>query len=161
GGSVVVGGDAEIGSCSKGVYLQCPHSNNGRRENDGQGANHVSNQDVNASYTWFTDSEMELGDPVNVPIPSTFFLAQNYPNPFNPRTTIEYRLSESDRVNLSVFNINGQLVRTLVQAQQDPGFYTIDWDGSDENGYLVSSGIYLYKLQVKTGALTKRMLFIR
>ncbi|MGD8778750.1 MAG: T9SS type A sorting domain-containing protein [Ignavibacteria bacterium] len=166
GGSVVVGGDAEVGSASSGVYLQCPHTNNGRTENDGKDANHYSNQDVNASYTLFSDSEMEFNNPTDVTISGTndftsFHLAQNYPNPFNPTTTINYQLPELEQVSLSIFNIKGQLVRTLVHAQQGPGNYTIIWDGLNEKGHQVSSGIYFYKLSAEKGTLTKRMLLLK
>jgi hypothetical protein len=163
GGSVVVGGDAEVGNSSSGVYLQCPHPNNGRTENDGKDADHYSNQDVNASYELFSDSEMEFNNPVSIKVHTkpTFQLAQNYPNPFNPATTINYQLSELEQVILSIFNINGQLVRTLVNAQQGPGFYKITWDGLDEKGYHVSSGIYFYKLRIKKDTLVKKMLLLR
>lgn len=166
GGSVVVGGDAEVGSSSSGVYLQCPHPNNGREENDGEDENHYSNQDVNASYTLFADSEMEFENLVSIKFQArntnrTFQLAQNYPNPFNPTTTIDYQLSELEQVNLSIFNINGQFVRTLVDAQQGPGNYKIIWDGMNEKGHQVSSGIYFYKLRIKKDALIKQMMLLR
>ena len=163
GGSVVVGGDAEVGNSSSGVYLQCPHPNNGRSENDRKDENHNSNQDINASYTLFSDSEMEFNNPsdIKVHINPTFQLAQNYPNPFNPSTNINYQLSELEQVTLSIFDINGQLVRTLVNAQQSPGNYTIIWDGLNEKGYQVSSGIYFYKLRTKKYALAKQMLLLR
>jgi hypothetical protein len=167
GGSVVVGGDAEVVSSSKGVYLQCPHTNNGRSDNDGKDSTHYSNQDVNASSSLFSDSEMEFNDPtLDVKTPTansiySFHLAQNYPNPFNPTTTINYELSKWQQVSLSIFNINGQLVRTLVNAQQGPGNYSIIWDGLNENGHHVSSGIYFYKLSTEKETLTKRMLLLK
>ncbi len=84
-------------------------------------------------------------------------LSQNYPNPFNAFTTICYELSNSDFVTLTVFDILGREVRTLVDKFHDPGTYVIHFDAKD-----LSSGIYLYKLQIGNNLLqTKKMLLIR
>ena len=82
-------------------------------------------------------------------MPTTFSLSQNYPNPFNPTTTIEYSLPDkplSAQVTLKVFNLGGQLVRTLVNTSQTTGAYSIEWDGTDLDGKPVSSGLYIYRL---------------
>lgn len=74
-------------------------------------------------------------------LPENFLLAPNYPNPFNPITTISYQLPKSAFVNLSIYNITGQLVETVVNDYKTPGFYTVEWNDRE-----VGSGIYFYKI---------------
>jgi hypothetical protein len=78
--------------------------------------------------------------------PTEFALLQNFPNPFNPETTIQYNLSESADVTLQIYNVVGQVVRTLVAERQAAGRYRVQWSGSDDRGVPVSSGIYFYKV---------------
>jgi hypothetical protein len=79
--------------------------------------------------------------------PSEFSLSQNYPNPFNPVTNIRFTVLRTANVKLDVYNIVGQKVRTLVDEEMTPGAYAVDWDGTDESGNAVSSGIYFYRMQ--------------
>jgi len=79
-------------------------------------------------------------------IPTEFALSQNFPNPFNPTTNIRYSIPESSVVTLTIYNMLGQQVRTLVNSQQDAGYYTVTWDGSNEFGSKVASGIYIYRI---------------
>jgi hypothetical protein len=72
----------------------------------------------------------------------------NYPNPFNPETTIFYELPEQSKVELTIFNMKGQKVKTLLNRTLRAGEYRTIWDGKDENGQPVSSGVYLYKLDI-------------
>jgi len=88
-------------------------------------------------------------------IPVKFVLHQNYPNPFNPTTVISYQLSEVSDVELSVYNLTGQKVATLVSAQQNAGLYQVEWDASD-----FSSGIYFYRLQTVGGFVQTRKLML-
>jgi hypothetical protein len=78
--------------------------------------------------------------------PTEFALLQNFPNPFNPETTIKYNLAEASDVHLRIFNIVGQVVRTLVAERQPAGRYQVRWSGTDDRGASVSSGIYFYEL---------------
>jgi hypothetical protein len=78
--------------------------------------------------------------------PTEFALLQNFPNPFNPETTIKYNLAETANVHLRIYNVVGQVVRTLVAEQQSAGRYTVRWNGTDDRGLSVSSGIYFYQL---------------
>jgi hypothetical protein len=80
-------------------------------------------------------------------LPISFELMQNYPNPFNPETTIQYQLPKEAEVKLVIYNLLGQRVRILVDKKQPTGIYSVQWDGKDESGRNVSSGIYLYRLQ--------------
>jgi hypothetical protein len=88
-------------------------------------------------------------------------LLGSYPNPFNPTVTIEYSISEPGQVKLQVFNISGQIVRTLVDAHIEPGKHEVVWDGTDSNGREVSSGIYFYRLAAPELKHTKRMVIVR
>jgi hypothetical protein len=94
--------------------------------------------------------------------PEAFALANNYPNPFNPATTIKYALPEASQVRLEVFNVVGQVVRTMVDAHQNAGRYVVQWDASNDNGVNLSSGIYFYRLQVEGSYLeVKKMLLLK
>jgi hypothetical protein len=93
--------------------------------------------------------------------PQDFQLFQNHPNPFNNETIIKYTLSKSSHVSLVIYNILGQKVRTLVSEYQKPGVKTVSWDGKDEKGEDLSSGIYLYKLKSGEITQTKRMLLLK
>ncbi len=90
-------------------------------------------------------------------------LAQNYPNPFNPTTTVRYSVGERGHVSLRIYNVAGQLVRTLVNEEKTPrgeGF-TVVWDGRDNAGQFVSSGIYFYRLATPTFTDTKKMVMLK
>lgn len=93
--------------------------------------------------------------------PVTYTLAQNYPNPFNPETTIRYQLAKSGAVELSIYNMLGQKVRTLVSGYQTVGNYNRTWDGRDEYGRTVASGIYLYQLTAGTFREVKKLVLMR
>jgi photosystem II stability/assembly factor-like uncharacterized protein len=94
-------------------------------------------------------------------IPLEYSLSQNFPNPFNPTTTIRYTLSNSGPVSLDIYNILGQNVRTLVKERQQIGSYSITWDGKDNHGILLSTGIYYYQIQVNNFRSVKKMTFIK
>ncbi|MCD6308491.1 MAG: T9SS type A sorting domain-containing protein, partial [Candidatus Latescibacteria bacterium] len=79
-------------------------------------------------------------------LPTVYSLSQNYPNPFNPTTTIDYSIPQSGNVELAVFNMTGQKVRTLVSERQDASFYKVVWDGRNDLGESVASGLYFYRL---------------
>ena len=79
-------------------------------------------------------------------LPMDYKLYQNYPNPFNPKTTIRYTIAKANIVNLSIFSINGTLVKELVNGYMSSGDHALAWDGSDKNNNRVASGVYLYRL---------------
>jgi len=113
------------------------------------------------------DAEIISGIPVqntNV-LPEKFQLYQNYPNPFNPATRINYVIAAQGiapvQVELTVFNILGQKVRTLVNGRQKASSHCFVWDGRNDNGLALGSGIYLYRLTVPGFSKTKKMLLIR
>ncbi|MCK4652817.1 MAG: T9SS type A sorting domain-containing protein, partial [Candidatus Cloacimonetes bacterium] len=89
------------------------------------------------------------------------YLLQNYPNPFNPETTIEYSIPQESKVDLKIYNIKGQKVKTLVSEQLPVGEHSVIWNGRDSNGNRVGSGIYFYKLKTDNFEKTKKMIFMK
>jgi len=94
-------------------------------------------------------------------IPKAFELFQNYPNPFNPETQIRYDLPVSGHVKLTVYNVLGQKTRILVDEIQDAGYKSVIWDGKDEAGQDVASGIYFYKIEATSFEKTKKMVLLK
>jgi hypothetical protein len=92
------------------------------------------------------------------PLPQEIFLKPNYPNPFNNETVIEYGLPVANRVRLVVYNLIGQVVRTLVDEHQLAGFKKAQWDGRDNHGWQVSSGIYFIRLEAGSQKLIRKVL---
>ena len=80
-------------------------------------------------------------------IPGKFELHQSFPNPFNPTTEIRFDLPEVSIVNLTIFNLMGQKIRTLSDAELNPGYHTLVWDGTSDNGSQVATGMYFYSLE--------------
>jgi len=93
--------------------------------------------------------------------PPGFSLAQNYPNPFNPVTRIDFTVAQAANVALQVYNLKGQLVRTLLNQSFLPGTYSTMWDGTDRLGRQVATGVYVYKLKVGGRSLARRLTVIR
>jgi len=94
-------------------------------------------------------------------VPSLFALHQNYPNPFNPITEIRFDIPEATRVDISVFNLMGQKIKTLKNEKTTPGYHTVQWDGTNDNGMQVSTGMYFYTLQTKAKSAMRKMLFLK
>ena len=92
--------------------------------------------------------------PVNV-------LNQNYPNPFNPETTISFELAAQDFVTINVFNLRGEKIKALVREPREAGSYSVIWDGTDDNGNQVASGIYFYSLNTSQFSATRKMVMIK
>jgi len=88
-------------------------------------------------------------------------LAQNYPNPFNPQTTIAFTIKDRGAVTLKVYNVNGELVRTLANDSRAAGTYSLTWDGHNDAGQSVSSGVYFYKLVTNNFSQTKKMVLLK
>jgi hypothetical protein len=97
----------------------------------------------------------------NQPLPSVFELKQNYPNPFNPVTAIRYSLHRPSQVDIVVFNVLGQEVRTLESGIQSAGTYETGWDGTDQAGVKVASGIYFYRIKAGDFTETRKMVLLK
>jgi hypothetical protein len=83
--------------------------------------------------------------------PNIFTLSQNYPNPFNPSTTIRFNLSQRAMVKLAVYDLTGSLIATLSFEEKEAGIHNITWDGNNNRGEMVASGIYIYRIEVNSG----------
>ena len=128
----------------------------------------TTTQDCN-HYYWLEDVDIfgykTLHGPVyankNYGLPKIYELSQNYPNPFNPETVIKYSLPQADRVEITIYNVMGQLIRTLVDNTQKAGYHTVLWDGRNELGVSVSSGIYFVKMNANSFVQTRKMMMLR
>ncbi len=99
-------------------------------------------------------------------LPKEFALSQNYPNPFNPSTTIKFQLPDKNgmqaiRTVLKIYDILGRLVRTVVDEEMSPGFYTKQWNGLNDQGIRISTGVYFYTLTAGEFRDSKKMLLIK
>ncbi len=93
--------------------------------------------------------------------PDAFKLYANYPNPFNPTTNIEFQLEKTSETSLRIYNVRGELVRTLVDTRLSAGAHVVAWDGMDENNVRQASGIYFYQLESGQHHQVKRMVLVR
>jgi hypothetical protein len=104
-------------------------------------------------------------DTIPVRLPKSFSLSQNYPNPFNPSTTISFDIpgnaGKKQPVNLTIYDIRGRRVQTLIDSDLEPGKHKVHWNGRNNKGEQVSSGIYLYTLKTKEGTFTHKMTVLK
>ena len=103
----------------------------------------------------------EVGKTISQNTPDRFSLYQNYPNPFNPETVIEYHLPKSSSVGITIFNLNGQRITTLLNKKQSAGSFELKWDGRNEEGHPVSSGIYIYQIKAGEFSNSRKMMLLR
>jgi len=94
-------------------------------------------------------------------LPDVYALHQNYPNPFNPFTTLRYDLPENAMVNITIYDMMGRVVKTMVNSEQEAGFKSIQWDGTNHAGATVSAGLYLYTIQADNFHQTKKMILLK
>jgi hypothetical protein len=95
------------------------------------------------------------------PLPRTYALGQNHPNPFNPATIIPYALPERSRVRLEVFDTGGRRIRVIANQYQEPGYRSLVWDGRNDAGAAVASGVYFYRLSAGGFTSTRKMVLVR
>ena len=112
-----------------------------------------------AQWTKGDPNDVDQSEQVN--LPEAFNVIQNYPNPFNPLTTIEYNVPSRTQVTIEVFNVLGQKVRTLVNETKSAGSYRTEWDGIDDAGKPVSTGVYLYRFSAGDVVQTKKMMLLK
>ncbi|MCJ7812841.1 T9SS type A sorting domain-containing protein, partial [bacterium] len=124
----------------------------------------VRAKDSQGYETWcdvIFEISIETGVGSEEEIPSTYHLFQNFPNPFNPETVIQYQLPKNDHVVLQIFDIRGSVVRILVEDQINAGVYKVLWDGKDQQGMLVSSGVYFVEIRTDQFIQHRKMILIR
>lgn len=109
----------------------------------------------------FENIAFSLTGDTDAELPTEFELSQNYPNPFNPTTTISFSLPAAGNVSLEVFNVLGQKVRTLVDGDMTAGLHSVEWDGRNEGGVGVSSGVYFYRIATDNNVETKKMMMLK
>jgi hypothetical protein len=117
----------------------------------------ISKRSATSASNEFALSEED----VSLALPKELSVSQNYPNPFNATTTIRYSVPQTAKVELAVFNILGQKVRTLVDEELSAGEHTVIWDGRNQNGQTVATGVYFYRLRVGDEVLVKRMSLLK
>ncbi|PWB75889.1 hypothetical protein C3F09_01895 [candidate division GN15 bacterium] len=125
-----------------------------------------ANTDASGKYTqWREDPEVLNGTVALVAaganLPTKFALDQNFPNPFNPTTQVSFALPKNAHVQLTVFNVLGQTVKTLVDEDMAAGNHTVTWNGRNSDGEQVSSGIYFYRISAGDFNATKKMMMLK
>jgi hypothetical protein len=108
-----------------------------------------------------SDTATDVADQNQYPVPADFALHQNYPNPFNPETKIQFDLPKSARVKLTIFNLMGMEITTLLDEEQLSGSHSVVWDGRTDKGELASSGIYVYQLKAEQFIQNRKMIFLK
>lgn len=107
------------------------------------------------------NSNENLGTENTPEFPEKLTLYQNFPNPFNPTTTIKFFLPSDGKTELKIYNIRGQLIKTITAEFREKGLHSKIWDGRDESGKIVASGIYFYQLESDSGKVSKKMLLMK
>ncbi len=128
----------------------------------------TSVQPGNIYYYKLTDvdftGKMTLHGPISIALPSIpaeYILEQNYPNPFNPETAIRFSLKEKGMVSLKIYNLQGKLIRIMVDQNLEAGLHSVVWNATDERGIKVANGAYLYTLKINGFEETKMMIFVK
>jgi hypothetical protein len=112
-------------------------------------------------YNYAALVETAIEDEDRFALPINFELLQNYPNPFNPTTEIRFAVPKAQKINLIIYNILGQKVKTLIDDKVEAGYHNVRWNGTNNLGYKVSSGVYLYRLETEQETKVKKMVLVR
>jgi flagellar hook assembly protein FlgD len=123
----------------------------------------VSNDPWNDTLTIYTQGtgKQVTGIAENATLPTTYGISPNYPNPFNPTTTIKYQLPHQSDIRLTIYNVLGQKVRTLLNEKMEAGYYSVDWDGRNDLGVQVGSGIYIYRFSADSYHRVQKMILMK
>ena len=120
----------------------------------------VALSDTAEPLFWLGGQDLGIKNSPDV-MPSNYFLSQNFPNPFNPVTTLKYDLLENGLVNITIYDMLGNVVNNLVNANQSSGYKSIQWNATNNQGEPVSAGVYLYKIQAGDFVDTKKMILLK
>jgi hypothetical protein len=127
----------------------------------GQGSDYLSSITNLKQILQYIPDITGVDDEPLATLPTEFSVDQNYPNPFNPSTNISYSLPVRSEVELTIFNIMGQTVVTLKQGNQSAGEHTVVWDGNNESGHAVASGVYFYRIIAGDNVQSRKMLLLK
>ena len=138
-------------------------------QSEGSGAIFLANRYASGFQNNIIDALFDYAAPVisisenvdNLSLPNVVNIHQNYPNPFNPITTLRYDLPERAEVTLTIYDILGRKVRTLVHSIEEPGIKSVEWDGTNDLGEQMSTGVYLYRIQAGDFTQTRKMVLLR
>ena len=128
---------------------------------DADGNIYLADFYTNAIFHYAADMSSISDDNPKTIVASGYVLNQNYPNPFNPDTRIDFTIPANEHVNLAVYNLEGRLVKTLVNQAMNSGQHIANWDGTNEIGAKVSTGMYIYQLRTNSILLNRRMTFVK
>ena len=117
---------------------------------------------IDGSMALYTNSMLVVSDWGDGGVPMEFALKQNYPNPFNPSTLIRYQLPEQTNVTISIYDLMGRSVRTLIPGEsQKAGYRQVLWNATNDLGQPVSAGMYIYTIQAGEFRQTKKMVLLK
>ena len=122
------------------------------------GLDTVSSDDSTRYFTLVID---QLGNELSALQPNRFSLYQNYPNPFNPVTTITFELAKSEFVSLNVYDVNGYLIKNLINKEKNQGQYNVNWNGNNSANENVAGGVYFYRIDTESYSSTKKMILLK
>ena len=121
----------------------------------------LSADQINLIAQWIDQgASLQLSKDINI-YPQKHIIHQNYPNPFNPITSLRYDLPENEMVNITIFDMMGRIVKTLVNSSQTAGYKSIQWNATNNRNESVSAGLYLYTIQAGEFRQTKKMMLLK
>ena len=127
---------------------------------DADGDVYLADFYTNGVYLYTTDYTSVDKDPKSI-IPNNYVLKQNYPNPFNPDTKIEFSIPATEEVSITVYSLEGRLVKTLINQELRSGEHAVQWDGTNDIGTKVATGMYIYQLKTNSLVLNRKMSFVK
>ncbi len=173
GDTIPAGSDAAVRFVATPVLEEVQHPDFGKQRlslrglvlSDTEG-NEIDSESADGTFLLRHETfPVSVEDGLHAELPETFTLFQNYPNPFNPETMIKYNIAPSADhaalVTIAIYNVLGERVRLLVQERKEPGEHAVAWDGADDAGQVLPSGIYIYTLRVGGFVARRRMLFLK
>ena len=121
----------------------------------------LSQSQIDIIAQWIDQgASLQISDNISIS-PEKHTLYQNYPNPFNPNTTLSYSLSQADFVNITIYDMAGNTIKTITNGSQNAGLKKVDWNATNNNNEPVSAGLYVYKMQANEFTKTMKMLLLK
>ena len=121
----------------------------------------LSQSQIDIIASWIDQgASLQISDNISIS-PEKHTLYQNYPNPFNPNTTLSYILSRASFVNITVYDMAGKAIKTIINSSQNAGLKKVEWNATNDKNEPVSAGLYIYKMQTNEFTETKKMLLLK